>query len=213
MQKSKAPLIIFSIVIFILLIIALIFILKGEKSNITISMYNSICNNQKFTFNMEEENQEIDYKISIAQKSTDICIDMYSGDEHTTTLVLDGVAYFIMHNEEEYYIYDSEDIDADILIGGLKNIGDKEYKKGKEKINGTTYYYEEYTGISTFLMFLNPDEDAQIHTRFYFDGDKIAYIKNIVQDGEESQEELLKITLEYDADDSLFEIPKDYAEL
>ena len=37
-------------------------------------------------------------------------------------------------------------------------------------------------------------------------------IKNIVQDGNNIQEELLKITIEYDAQESLFEIPADYAE-
>ena len=51
--------------------------------------------------------------------------------------------------------------------------------------------------------------EADIKTRFYFDknGD-LTYIKTIY--GEE--EELLKVSLEKNVDDSIFEIPSDYAE-
>ena len=59
---------------------------------------------------------------------------------------------------------------------------------------------------------LNESESSIIKTRFYFDGNDIAYIKNIVQDEESTQEELLKVTLKYSVDESLFEIPEDYAE-
>ena len=52
------------------------------------------------------------------------------------------------------------------------------------------------------------DEDG-VKTRIYFDkNSNIAYIKTIFGD----QSELLKVKLTYDADDSLFEIPADYAE-
>lgn len=213
MQKIKVPVLICGIIVVLLIIIFCIFIFGNKNVDRTIAIYNNIVNSQRFQFTREEINQEIDYKISIAQRSTDVCIDMYSGEEHTSTLVLDGYAYYIMHNEQEYYSYGNDMIDADILISGFKELSESEYKTGEENINGVKYYYEEYTGNSTFIIFLDPTEDSQIYTRFYFDDDELVYIKNIVKNpDEEEQIELLKVTLEYDAPDSLFEIPTEYAE-
>ncbi len=214
MQKLKLPVLIFIIIVIIISIISCIFILGKEKSDRTMAIYNNIVNSQRFTFTSEEMNYELEYKISIAQRSTDVCIDMYSGEEHTSTLVLDGYAYYIMHNQQEYYSYGNDMIDTDILISGFRELAESEYESGKENINGISYYYEEYTGNSTFIIFLNTTENSQIYTRFYFDDDELVYIKNIVKEpDEEEQIELLKITLEYNAEDSLFEIPDDYAEI
>lgn len=212
MQKSKKSIIIFMIIVIILIIIACVFIVYPEKTDRVLSMYNNIASSQRFTFSMEEENSEIEYKISIAQRGSDISIDMYTGDEHTSTLILEGHAYFIMHDIKEYYDYNSDDIDGDIIISGLQKASEQEYTTGTEEIYGKKYYYEEFENISTFMILLDENEDSVIKTRFYFDNDDIIYIKNIVQDEENTQEELLKSTLEYDAQESLFDIPADYAE-
>ena len=53
----------------------------------------------------------------------------------------------------------------------------------------------------------------KIKTRFYFENDTIKFIKNIIEHDGEISEELLEIDCELDADDSLFEIPEEYAEL
>ena len=52
-------------------------------------------------------------------------------------------------------------------------------------------------------------ENEEVKTRFYFKGDKLAYIKTII--GE--KQELLKVDISYDVDNNLFEIPSDYKEM
>ena len=51
--------------------------------------------------------------------------------------------------------------------------------------------------------------DTNVKTRFYFDSkNNLTYIKTIL----DNKQELLKVTLEKDVKDSIFEIPSDYAE-
>ena len=51
--------------------------------------------------------------------------------------------------------------------------------------------------------------EANIKTRFYFDKDNnLVYVKTINGDAEE----LMQINIEKEVDDSIFEIPSDYAE-
>lgn len=214
MSKSKKKLIIFGAIILILLIIAFILIFKKEKTNRVSNLYKQICYNQNFTFTMEEVSEDINYKVLMAQRGTDISINMYSEDEHTTTLVIDEGAYFIMHNIKEYYNYGEEEVDSDIVIKGLYEMSKKQYAIGKEEIQGKTYYYEEFKNDGEdFIIFANSSENNSITTRFYFDGDKIVYIKNIAHNGNEEQEELLKTDLVFNIDDKLFQIPEDYAEV
>ena len=198
----------------ILLIIAFILIFKGEAKDRVKNMYEKIRKSQNFTFSMEETTTEINYRVSMAQKGSNISIDMYSGDEHNTTLVLENESYYIMHNDKEYYNYGDEKVDSDIIISSLKNISKDGYTTGKEKINGITYYYEEYNNNDTdFIIFANINESSKIKTRFYFKGNDIYYIKNIVQNEDSEQEELIKTDLMYKVDESLFNIPEDYAEV
>lgn len=211
---SKKSITIFGIVIIILLIVAFIMIFHKEKKDRVANMYEKLRNTQNFTFSMEEQNSEIKYKVSMAQRSTDVSIDMYSDDEHTTTLVLENQAYFINHNDEEYYDYGNEEIESDIVLSGLHNITKNEYQSGREEINGKSYYYEEYNNESTdFIIFADADETSTVKTRFYFDGDSIVFIKNIVTSDGGSQEELIKTNLTFEIDESLFEIPEEYAEV
>ena len=51
--------------------------------------------------------------------------------------------------------------------------------------------------------------DKEGKTRFYFDGDKLVYIKTIIGD----KQEVLKVDLSYNVDSKLFEIPSDYQEM
>ena len=218
MQKSKKTrFIIFVFIIIVLITIAVIFILNDPKTDLTVSMYKNISNSQKYTIIMEGNDEDYSYKVSIAQSGTDISIDMNTKFEdekqHTTTLITDKNAYYIMHNEEEYSVLDSGDIEIDILIPQLKDIDEKIYQKGKENIRGKTYYYEEYEDISTYLMLIDVNEEAILKTRFYYDDGEIKYIKNIIEQGEEKIEELVIVDCIYDAEDSLFEIPEDYAEI
>jgi hypothetical protein len=159
---------------------------------------------------MTEEDLNIDYTLTISRKGKTISIDTLSNEEHTTTLMEDEVAYYILHSKKEYYLYDNDEIDADILKEELFEINEKDYTYGYEKINGKSYYYEEYEGITAFIMWLDyNEEESVIKTRFYFDGTNIAYIKTTI----DNDEELLKIEFSDGIDNSLFEIPSDYAEI
>lgn len=209
---SKKTIIVVSIIVFFL-IIAVVFILKGNQKDRVKNMYNKIQKSQNFTFSMEENTSEINYKVSMAQRGKDVNIDMYSDEEHTTTLVLENESYYIMHNDKEYYDFGNEKVDSDIIISSLKNIVKNDYISGKEEIFGTTYYYEEFNNENMdFIIYANINESSTVKTRFYFKENDICYIKNIINSEEENHEELIKTNLVYNADDKLFEIPEDYAE-
>lgn len=210
---SKKTIIISGIAIGLLLIIALICIVHSEKGNRVKNLYEKITQNQNFTFSMEEINSKIKYKVFMAQRGTDVSIDMYSEDEHTTTIVLEDDAYYINHNDQEYYDFGEENVEADIVLYGLENFTKDKYETGREEINGKSYYYEEYENNNMeFIMYANANEESNIKIRFYFDGDELAYIKNIVTNKDGQEEELLKTSLVYSVDDSLFVVPEDYAE-
>ena len=217
-KKSRNIIKIFVLLIVVVLIISIIFVVLNRKKDDTIKMYEKIANSQKYTFSMEGEDSEYSYKIIMAQNGTDICIDTTSKyedeEDHNTTLITDGQVYIIYHNEQEYVVSDSDDIEADILVLEMKDLEGKDYEKGKENIYGKTYYYEEYADISTFLMLIGMSDEGKIKTRFYFDeNNEIAYIKNIIEENGETTTELIKASCTFDADESLFEIPSDYAEI
>lgn len=215
MQKQKVAKIIF-ICLTIILVISLFLIFKGENKDRTKKMYQKICDSSIYTFSIEEGSSSTN-KLIISKKEKDKSLDLFSEGEHTTTIVKDGYAYFIMHNKEEYSVFENEDmkeIEADILENDSELIENSKYVTGKEKIYGKTFYYEEYEDIDSFIMRGIPiEEDTKLKMRFYFDGDEIVYIKTIIYDEEEKSEELLKVDLSFSGDENLFEIPKNYAEL
>ena len=94
------------------------------------------------------------------------------------------------------------------ITGVLEELKDQEYEKGKEKINGKNYQYEEYSGCQDFLVNnkLYTNNESNSKTRFYYDGDKLVYIKTIIGD----QEEIAEVNIQYSVDDNLFNVPTDY---
>lgn len=218
MLKSKKVKMILILVAVIIILTILMFALGSSPSDLTINMYKKINNSQNYTITLKgREDDEYSYTISIAQRGIDISIDMISKsddeEQHTTTLLEDENVYTIMHNDKEYETMSSKDIEADILIPEMKDIDEKTYQKGKEKVNGKTYYYEEYKGISTFLMLIDADNEENVKTRFYYDGDKLVYIKNMIDQDGEKLEELIQAECNYEVNENLFEIPEDYAEV
>lgn len=215
MKKNKRiPLI---VVILVIIVIAFwIFKLVGnkeDKSQKLSKIYEKLNNNQTYLFEMEQNSSN---KTIMAKKGDETIIDQYSKDSesktesHTTTLVKDNNTYLILHDRQEYYVYQQNNVEQNILTDGIKEVIDKEYTTGEEKVRGKRYKYEEYNG-STMFMITNTLEldESSIKTRFYFDNNgNLTYIKTIY--GENS--ELLKVKLENSVDDSLFEIPANYAE-
>ncbi len=215
MKKNKR---IFLIVI-VILIVAIIFgIVKivnknSPKEQMLSKIYQDLEESQTYLFEIEKNNNN---KTIMAKKGDKTIIDQYTKnsetnvENHTTTLVKDNNTYLILHDRKEYYVYTENNVEQTIVTDGLKEIISKSYTTGTEKIKGKKYSYEEYDGSSMFMISnLININDTNVKTRFYFDSkNNLAYIKTIL----DNKQELLKVTLEKDVKDSIFEIPSDYAE-
>ena len=85
----------------------------------------------------------------------------------------------------------------------------------KEKMDDASFiqtYIEKLNDLTEEdICWANSDleEDQEVKTRFYFDGDKLVYIKTIIGD----KQELLKVDISDNVDNNLFEIPSDYKEV
>ena len=215
MKKNKR----IGLIAVILVIIGIIFIIskiinsKSSDEQKLAKIYEDLKSSQSYYFQMERNSNN---KIIMAQKGDKTIIDQYSKEgedsvqSHTTTLIKDNNTYLILHDRKEYYVYEENNVDQTILLDGIKEIMDKDFSRGNEKVRGKKYNYEEYNGSSIFMISntLNIDEN-EVKTRFYFDKkDNLVYIKTI--NGEDT--ELLKINITQDVDDSIFDIPSDYAE-
>ena len=215
MKKNKR----IGLIAVILVIIGIIFIIskiinsKSSDEQKLAKIYEDLKSSQSYYFQMERNSNN---KIIMAQKGDKTIIDQYSKEgedsvqSHTTTLIKDNNTYLILHDRKEYYVYEENNVDQTILVDGIKEIMDKDFSRGNEKVRGKKYNYEEYNGSSIFMISntLNIDEN-EVKTRFYFDKkDNLVYIKTI--NGEDT--ELLKINITQDVDDSIFDIPSDYAE-
>ncbi|MCI8654331.1 MAG: hypothetical protein HFJ48_00415 [Clostridia bacterium] len=193
-----------------------IYILNNPQNRLE-KQYNIMISNNTYIFSRNSENGE--NKIVTTKRGDKTRIDMYNSGDFTTTLIKDGNTYLISHGVQEYYIYSNNSIDEEILTEELERIVKKEHKTGREKIYGRTYYYEEFSGITDFLIESYKDMDLNTaKTRFYFKGEELQFIKTIYQTIDSNTgkvtdvEELLKASIEYDVDDKVFEIPSNYAE-
>ena len=215
MKKNKR---IFLIVIVILMIAIIFGIVKivnknSPKEQRLSKIYQDLEDSQTYLFEIEKNNNN---KTIMAKKGDKTIIDQYTKnsetnlENHTTTLVKDNNTYLILHDRKEYYVYTENNVEQTIVTDGLKEIISKSYTTGTEKIKGKKYSYEEYEGSSMFMISnLININDTNVKTRFYFDSkNNLTYIKTIL----DNKQELLKVTLEKDVKDSIFEIPSDYAE-
>lgn len=213
-NNKRVPLVVVILVVVVIFFgISKILARKDDNVQKLSIVYEELNSSQMYLFEMEQNNNN---KTIMAKKYDKTMIDQYSKDSetkvenHTTTLVKDNNTYFILHNREEYYVYEQNNVEQNILTDGIKEVLDKSYTTGEEKVKGKKYNYEEYTGTTMFTITNTMEqEDANVKTRFYFDKDNnLVYIKTIYGD----QAELLKVKLENNVDDSAFEIPSNYAE-
>ena len=208
MRKKK----LIRLVIIILIILAIItgitqIISKNKTTQQLASIYNTIKDGQPYLFEMERNDEN---KVIMAQKDNKIIIDQYSKNNHSTTVVKDNNTYLILHNREEYYVYEQNNVKQNILPDGIKEFIDKTFETGTEKIKGKKYSYEEYFGSTMFIIANDLDiSQENVKTRFFFDNDgNLAYIKTMT----ENDQELLKINLTNEVNDDIFNIPSHYAE-
>lgn len=209
-MSNKIKPIVFFCLILTLLIVGIVFIILGNKSNRVLNLYDELFQNEEYTFSIEGQGENNQYKLVMLKQNSNFCIDMYNGEEYTSTLVKDEYIYYVMHKEQEYYtsINNGNETDLNIIENAFNEIKEKNYSKGKEEINGKMYYYEEYKDIPDFFMNITGNENDELKTRFYFEGNKIKYIKNMVS----INEELLKVECNFETDENKFDIPSNYAE-
>ena len=87
----------------------------------------------------------------------------------------------------------------------------KSVSKGKEKIDGKTYNYEEISECQDFLINdeLSVNNLEYAKTRLYYSNENLVYIKTIVGENEE----IIKVSISYDSvDNDYFNIPEDYTD-
>ena len=215
MKKNKR----ISLIVVILIIIGIIFLIskiinnKSTDKQKLSKIYDELTSSQTYQFEWEQNSNN---KTIIAKNGDKTLIDQYSKEEesttqnHTKTLIKENSTYLILPDRKEYYVYEGNNVDQTFLTDGIKEVMEKDFVTGNEKVRGKKYDYEEYNGSSMFLLSnsLNLDED-NVKTRFYFDNKgNLVYIKTLYGD----QHELLKVSLTKDVDGSVFEIPSDYAE-
>ena len=217
MNKKRLIVIISVIVILAIAIIIGVVINNQPKTSKLSRIYEKMIENQTYSFtrnDIEEKNT-----IITSRKKEKTLIDMYNWEEHISTLILEGDTYLIFHENEEYFVYTNNNKDEELLTSELAEIAKLEYTVGKEKIYGKSYKYEEYKGVSNFLIYSENNMDIHtVKTRFYFKGKELVYLKTMYETvnqetGERKQvEELQNIKVEYEVQDGIFNIPENYAE-
>ena len=211
MKKRKVIILISIILLIIVVFIISIISIKNNKdevSKLKILFDKISSNSSTYMFTAQKNDTE---KTTMAQKGNQTLIDQYFNGVHRTTVVKDNVTCYILHDREEYYIYENSNIEQTILEDAIAELLERTYITGTEKIFGKKYDYEEYNGSSAFLLTnLRDVNEENIKTKLYFDkNDNLKYIKTIYG---ENEEELLNIDIKYEVEDSIFEIPSNYAE-
>ena len=115
---------------------------------------------------------------------------------------------YILLNKDTGKIYQNNELELAKITSSLEKIKEKDYKKKKEEINDTKYTYEEFENYNSMMLKYAEDiTEENSKTRFYFNKEnKLEYIKTIWND----KEELLKVDLTYEVEDTLFDIPENF---
>ena len=211
-MKKKIRIPIIPIILVIIAIIIIVVVInknsKTSEEQLLQGEYDKLSSMQSYQFTKEKDSKN---KTIVAKDGDKTAIDSYADGQHTTTVIKDNKTYYILHDKEEYYIYNSTNIENSIVIDWIKDAIGKEHTNGEEKVRGRKLKYEEYTGATMFSETTSLDiDESKTKTRFYFDKNKdLVYIKTKYENG---TEELQKIEITQEINSKLFEIPATYAE-
>lgn len=214
MSKKKIILIAIIAIIVIAAIVGSIIFVNNQTNNEenektkTSQLYEKMLNAKEITFSQTLDDNN---KILIAIKDNNGYKEVITDGRIRKYIVKDNNTYYLDETDKKYYIYQNNDTiltEIKEQFEGLKDI--TEISKGKEKINGKSYEYEEIANCQDFLfnneLSVNNLEYAK--TRLYYDDDQLVYIKTIVGDNEE----IIKIDISYDnINNDYFNIPEDYS--
>lgn len=163
-------------------------------------------NSYSLTTILDEKNQ-----MYYAKEDKKAYIHTIYNQNESKFIIKDGNSYLIMENSKTYYTYKNNETNLNKIELQLEALKDREYRKGEEKIDNKKYQYEEYAILTSFAMKETSEltQNQEVKTRFYFKGDKLVYIKTIIED----KQELLKVDISDPVEHELFEIPSDYKEM
>lgn len=207
-MKKKQKILLLIIIVIITILGIIIFVKNKDNNKKRLEkIYKDLEVSQTYLFEMKQNDTN---KTIMAKKGDKTIIDDYAENNHTTTIVKDNNTYLVLHDREEYYLYEQNNVEQAILTDALEEVLSKEFSKGTEKIKGQKYVYEEYNGSTIFMKANSLDvKEEDIKTRFYFDNnDNLVYIRTI----KGVNQELLEINMKREVDDSIFEVPSNYAE-
>lgn len=216
MNKKKTILIAIIAIIIIVSIIGIIILINNqtktsknnEQNQKTSQLYEKISNAKEITFTQTLDDNN---KILIAIKNNNGYKEATTDGRIRKYIVKDNNTYYLDETDKKYYVYQNNDTiltEIKEKFERLKEIA--EVSKGKEKVNGKNYEYEEIANCQDFLfndeLSVNNLEYAK--TRLYYDNNELVYIKTIVGDNEE----ITKIDITYDdINNDYFNIPDDYS--
>ena len=103
MKKNMVPKIIFLVLLIILVAMIVILIISQKAKELTIFMYNDICEKEKYYFSVKEVNTETDNSLIVSRNDESICIDSISNGEHTSTKQMD-ILFCIMKKNITFMI-------------------------------------------------------------------------------------------------------------
>lgn len=114
-KKIRIPIIPIILVI-IAIIIVVVVINKNSKTSeeqLLQGEYDKLSSMQSYQFTKEKDSKN---KTIVAKDGDKTAIDSYADGQHTTTVIKDNKTYYILHDKEEYYIYNSTNIENSIVI-------------------------------------------------------------------------------------------------
>ena len=113
-------------------------------------LYEKMMQNETYSINFKLND---DNQYTVSRKGDVANVDTYSNGTHTTDIVRDGNTYLLMYSTQKYYTYENNASELNELPNELNEIAQsQEPTKGEEEINGEKYKYEEYKGVSYFLI-------------------------------------------------------------
>ena len=208
-KKKKIILISIISVIIVLIILGIAVIVIGnnkkEDTSKVINLYNTLKGKEEYSFFMKSnEDNEIYY----AKKDGRAYIRTNYKGNIIENIIKDGNTYLLNKEDKCYYTYRNNEIDLNKIELNLKELDGVENTKGKEKIDGKNYEYEEYKKVIPLTMLDTTDNFEGYSMRFYFKEQDLKYIKTFKDD----KKELLKIEILDNVDNKLFEIPSNFEE-
>ena len=212
MRKNKMIIILIIVSIVILAsAVGIYFTAKSKTTNDEIgklnNYYEKLKNTSSYSFTSWLDDQN---NVKYSKNNNESYNETTYQGKNTKYIVKNGNTYLVKDSEKVYYTYENNETDVYAIEMQIADIKENEASSGKEKIEGKQYKYEEFKGISNFYIGNINANDENTKTRFYFDGDNLAYIKTIV---DENTEQLLKIEFSETVDNKLFNIPTNYKEM